>query len=173
MPKGNVSLEDLQPELPPVFTRLRDQIAAARKMLLKDAAFGEVRQLRQFIAQYVLPLMETTTTLSGGAFVDTYSLAASNHEEIERIHKVLDDEDGGGGGVDLDDLNDLQKAFFSLGSVIQSPTRKDDVELQTAYAATATALAEFVRLVVEDARDEEDARDDDTSDGEPDTGGDA
>jgi hypothetical protein len=138
-----------QPELPPAFLQVRDQIREARKTLLKDPAFTQPQQLKQFIAQFVLPLMETTTTLFGSAFVDTYMLAATDHEEIGRLRDALGG-DGDDSAVTLDDLNDLQKAFYTLGSVIQG---KNDAETKAAYEVCAHALADFVSLVTEDMRE--------------------
>src|SRR3990172_4423919 len=151
------------PQLPPAFLHVRDQFKDARKKLLKDDAFAQPQQLRQFIAQYILPIMENATTLFAGAFVDTYKLAASGQEEIERIHEILEDEDG---RIDLDDINDLQKAFFALGSVVQA---KGDPETVTAYAVCADALTEFVGRIMEDARDaDQDRGRDDAEDGSDD-----
>ncbi len=146
-------------ELPPAFLHVRDQCREARKTLLKDPAFAQPQQLRQFIAQFVLPIMENATLLFGGAFVDTYSLAAANHEEISRISQALDGDSDF--GVDMNDLNDLQKAFFALGSVIEA---KADPATKAAYATCATALAEFVSRVLEGAREDGDHRSHDPAD---------
>lgn len=155
MPKEAIETQQPQqmPELPPAFVHVRDQFREARKTLLKDPAFAQPQQLRQFIAQFVLPIMENATTLFGSAFVDTYALAAAGHEEIARIHQAIGGQEGGEGfEIDLDDLNDLQKAFYTLGTVIGS---KGDPETKAAYEVCAKALTAFVALVVEDARDAE------------------
>lgn len=160
MPADKTAIEAQQqqrPELPPAFQQAIGEIRQIRKTLLKDPAFADAAQLRQFIGQFVLPLMEANTKLFGTAFVDTYMLAAAGHEEIGRIHETLDDQDADR-GVDLDDLNDLQKAFFTLGSIIE---KKGDPETKAAFEVCAAALTEFVGQVMEDARDDDDDRDDD------------
>lgn len=145
----NTEVQQVQPpELPPAFIQLIKQVREARKTLLKDPAYLQAAQLRQFLAQYVLPLFEQSTKLFGSAFVDTYMLAAADHEEIARINETLDERDGGI-DVDLDDLNDLQKAFYALGSVVEA---KNDPETKAAYDACATSLTEFIGIVMEDAR---------------------
>lgn len=157
MPKEALETQQpQQPQLPPAFLQARDQARDARKVLLKDPAYAQPQQLRQFIAQFVLPLMEQQTVLFGSAFVDTYMLAAADHEEIGRIHEALENE-GSGYGIDLDDLNDLQKAFFTLGSVIQG---KGDPETKAAYDVCAAALTEFVGYVMDDARERDEDRND-------------
>lgn len=148
MPDTTPEAQPQQPELPPAFVHLIKQIREARKTLLKDPGYLQPAQNRQFTAQFILPIFESVVTLFGSAFVDTYMLAASDHEEIERINQSLDD-DGGGIDVDLDDLNDLQKAFYALGSIVEA---KNDPETKAAYGVCATALTEFVGIVTEDAR---------------------
>lgn len=168
MPADKTAIEAQQqqrPELPPAFLHARDQVRQIRKTLLKDPAFADAAQLRQFIGQFVLPLMESNVVLFGTAFVDTYMLAAAGHEEIDRIHETLDDQEDDR-GVDLDDLNDLQKAFFTLGSVIE---KKGDPETKAAFEVCAAALTDFVGGVMEDARDDDEDRDDrDGHDGDED-----
>jgi hypothetical protein len=165
MPKEALETQQpQQPQLPPAFIQARDQVRDARKSLLKDPAFAQPQQLRQFIAQFVLPLMEQQTVLFGSAFVETYMLAAADHEEIGRIHEALEDQGSGSGyGIDLDDLNDLQKAFFTLGSVIEG---KGDPETKAAYGVCAAALTEFVGYVMDDARERDDDRNDEGDDDE-------
>jgi hypothetical protein len=163
MPADKTAIEAQQqqrPELPPAFVHAINEIRTIRKTLLKDPAFADAAQLRQFIGQFVLPLMEANTKLFGTAFVDTYLLAAAGHEEIGRIHETLDDQDADR-GVDLDDLNDLQKAFYVLGSIIE---KKNDPETKAAYDTCAAALTEFVGMVMEDARDDDDDREEDHRD---------
>ena len=163
MPADKTAIEAQQqqrPELPPAFVHAIGEIRQARKTLLKDPAFADPAQLRQFVAQFLLPLLESNTKLFGTAFVDTYLLAAAGHEEIGRIHETLDDQDAER-GVDLDDLNDLQKAFYALGSVIE---KKNDPETKAAYDTCAAALTEFVGHVMEDARDDDDDREEEHDD---------
>jgi hypothetical protein len=156
--KGAVSLEDYQPELPPAFVQLRGRFGEARKTLLKDPAYADPKQLRQFIAQFLFPMLADVVTMFGGAYTDIYTLAASNTVEMNRVRQTLSGREapaeGGSspaGNVDLDDLNDLQKAFFVLGSVVQ---RKNDPETVEAYNACAAALSDFVGRIMGEVRPE-------------------
>ena len=72
------------------------------------------------------------------------------------------------GNVDLDDLNDLQKAFFALGSLAQ---KRNDPELLEAYNACAMALSTLVGRIMGDVtRDDgaDDADDEGKDDPSPD-----
>lgn len=161
MTQGNVPLESQQEQqLPPAFTALLGDVTAARKMLLKDAAFKEPQQLRQFIAQFVLPMMENQVRILASGLVDTYSLATASHEKISRIEQE-DSEGEGGNRIDLDDLNDLQKAFFAHGSLV---TQQGNPELIASYEACATALAQLVSAVMDEAREDERDRQDEDDD---------
>jgi hypothetical protein len=154
--KGTVSLEDYQPELPPAFVQLRGRFGEARKTLLKDPAYADPKQLRQFIAQFLFPMLADVVTMFGGAYTDIYALTASNTVEMNRVRQTLSaggaapsDAAPAAGNVDLDDLNDLQKAFFTLGSVVQ---RKGDAETVEAYNGCAAALSAFVGHIMGDVR---------------------
>ena len=174
--KGTVSLEDYQPELPPAFVQLRGRFAEARKTLLKDSAYAEPKQLRQFVAQFLFPLLADVVTMFGGAYTDIYTLAASNTVEMNRLRQALaaggavpaDASSLAAGNVDLDDLNDLQKAFFALGSLAQ---KRNDPELLEAYNACAMALSTLVGRIMGDVtRDDgaDDADDEGKDDPSPD-----
>jgi len=172
--KGTVSLEDYQPELPPAFVQLRGRFAEARKTLLKDSAYAEPKQLRQFVAQFLFPLLADVVTMFGGAYTDIYTLAASNTVEMNRLRQTLaaggtvpSDASAAAGNVDLDDLNDLQKAFFALGSLAQ---KRNDPELLEAYNACAMALSALVGRIMGNVTRDEGADDveDEDEDSSPD-----
>jgi len=171
--KGTVSLEDYQPELPPAFVQLRGRFAEARKTLLKDSAYAEPKQLRQFVAQFLFPLLADVVTMFGGAYTDIYTLAASNTVEMNRLRQTLaaggavPSDASAAGNVDLDDLNDLQKAFFALGSLAQ---KRNDPELLEAYNACAMALSALVGRIMGNVTRDEGADDveDEDEDSSPD-----
>jgi len=173
--KGRVSLEDYQPELPPAFVQLRGRFADARKTLLKDTAYADPKHLRQFIAQFLFPMLSDVVTMFGGAYTDIYALTASNTVELNNVRRAFANGQTpagvpipAGGNVDLDDLNDLQKAFFALGSVVQ---RKGDAETLEAYNACAMALSAFVGRIMGDVTPE--MAEDGAQDGDEDGGEDA
>lgn len=168
----SVSLEMGDVELPPGLEQFRSKIREDRKALLKDAAFADPAQLRQFIGLYLLERMDEMVRLFGTAFMDSYGLGASNTNQLRRLHAFVVDElnelgadieDSDLPGVSPEVLEAFQQAFYGLGTHLQQKYAQDK-ELERRYNACAELVAAMVEELMvgryDDGDRDEDRRDD-------------
>jgi hypothetical protein len=171
--------DDREVELPPAFLKFQAQLKADRKMLLRDKAYGQsAEQLRAFIAQYVFQRLNESVQLMGLAIYDTYGLAVSSENQIQRMRAVYGkalaklgadvDEKGELPGVSPEVLDEFQQNFYALGTLLQAKL-PDDKDVQTAFNKCAEVLGDMVAdLLGEDDEDDEDDDEDDEDDDEDD-----
>lgn len=182
---AQVSMDASQIPLPPVFEHFISELSKDRKKLLRDKAFAESAQLRNYIGQFLFPRFIELVRLLAGMGIESYSLAASNTNELRRLHYFvveqlhelgadLDAEDAKLPGVSADVLNDFQQAFYALGTLLQSKY-PDDAETEASYNRVAACVSELVSELMDgygyddgddDGDDDED--DDDSDDGDED-----
>lgn len=165
-------------ELPPPIQQLITSVKADRKKLLKDKAFEDPAQLRQFLGQFLLPRMIELIEIMGEGLVDNYNIGLGNASTIQRLHawskrhfEELDlDVDDELPGVDTELLSAIGQALHQLGAVLNAKLPDD----QDAGAAFNQVVALFTRLSAQlMGDDDEDDEDDDEQDGdEPAEGGD-
>lgn len=163
--------EDDRPELPPPFVKMLEGLKADRKTLLRDKAYSNPDQLRAFMGQYLFARLHDIVELMGMAIYDTYGLAVSNANQLQRTRSVMVkelrklgadvSEDASLPGADTEALDDLQQAFYALGTLL-SKKLPDDAEVQDAYNRCAEALGELTaELMGVDGGDEDDGEDED------------
>lgn len=161
-------------ELPPAFQKLIGQLRADRKTLMREKGYASSDQLRAFVGQYLFARLTEMVEVLGAALYDTYSLAVSNANQIHRMRSVYSralhklgadvDEEGGLPGVSTELLDELQQAFYALGSVLQKKL-PDDAEAQEAYNACAMLLGKLTAALMGVGDDEGDDEDEDSDEG--------
>jgi len=154
-------------ELPPDIVKFQEQLKADRKMLLRDKAYGQsAEQLRAFIGQYMFTRMSEMMELLSFALYDTYSLAVSSENQIQRMRAVygsafkklgadVGDERGDLPGVSPEVMDDFQQAFFALGALLQAKLPEDQ-ETQAAFNKCALILSDMIGELMGDDDDEDD-----------------
>jgi len=170
--------EDDRPELPPPFVKMLEGLKSDRKTLLRDKAYSNPDQLRAFMGQYLFARLHDIVELMGMAIYDTYGLAVSNANQLQRTRSVMVkelrklgadvSEDASLPGADTEALDDLQQAFYALGTLL-SKKLPEDTEVQDAYNRCAEALGELTaELMGVDGGDddEEDDEEDEDEDGD-------
>jgi hypothetical protein len=159
-------------ELPPPIQKLIASIRADRKTLLKDKAYENPAQLRQFIGQFLLPRMVEIVEMLGETYVDNVNIGLGNQSTIRSLHawarrhfESLDiDADDELPGAPTELLSQIGQALHALGAVLATKL-PDDEEAGVAFN---TVVALFTRLSQElMGDDEDDGGDDDEGDGEP------
>lgn len=166
--------DDDDVQLPPAFLKFQEQLKADRKTLLRDKAYAQSpEQLRAFIAQFLFPRFDEFLQLMGLALYDTYGLAVSSENQIQRMRAVygkalkklgadVEDEDGDLPGLSPEILDEFQQHFYALGSLLQKKL-PDDKEAEKAFNKCAEILGDMVaELLGED--DDDDDSDDDSDD---------
>lgn len=148
-----VSLDDFREPLPPALEQFISQLHADKKKLLKDKAFADANQQRRFHGLYLYPALEKMFRLLAGMAMESYGLAASNTNQLRRLHGFVVDElnelgadlpdDAGVPGVSPAVLDEFQAAFYALGTALQEKA-PEDTDLQNAYNLCAQALSEVV-----------------------------
>ncbi len=166
--------DDDDVQLPPAFLKFQGQLKADRKMLLRDKAYGQsAEQLRAFIGQFMFRRLDEFVQLMGLALYDTYGLAVSSENQIQRMRAVygkalkklgadVEDEEGELPGVSPEVLDEFQQHFYALGTLLQAKL-PDDTETQAAFNKCAEVLGDMVAELLgeDDDEDDEDERDDD------------
>jgi hypothetical protein len=165
-------------QLPPAFLKFQGQLKADRKALLRDKAYAQSpEQLRAFIAQFLFPRLDEFVQLMGLALYDTYGLAVSSENQIQRMRAVygkaleklgadVGDESGDLPGVSPEVLDEFQQYFYALGTLL-SKKLPEDKEVQTAFNKCAESLGDMVaELMGEDEDEDEDEEDDDEEEAE-------
>jgi hypothetical protein len=162
--------EEEEFELPPAFVQFQQQLKEDRKKLMRDKAYGaSPEQLRAFVGTHMFQRLDEMMTLVGIALYDTYSLAVSSENQIQRMRAVyggalaklgadVADEKGDLPGVSPDLLDDLQQHFYALGTLLQKKL-PDDKEVQAAFNKVAQDLAEVTAELMGGAEDDEDEED--------------
>jgi hypothetical protein len=172
--------EDVQ--LPPAFLKFQAQLKADRKKLQREEAYGKnPDQLRAFISLFLYPRLDEFVNLMGLALFDTYGLAVSTENQVQRMRAVygkelkklganVEDEDGDLPGVSPEVLDEFQQHFYALGTLLQKKL-PDDEEMQKAYNKCAEVLSDMVsELLGDDDEDDEDEDEDDEDDDDDEKG---
>jgi len=172
-------------QLPPAFLSFQAKLKADRKTLLREKPYGQSpEQLRAFIAQFLFPRLDEFVALMGLALYDTYGLAVSSENQLQRMRAVygkalkklgadVEDEDGDLPGLSPEVLDEFQQAFYALGSLLQKKL-PEDKETEQAFNKCAEILGDMVaELLGEDEEgdeegegDEEEGDDEDEDEGE-------
>jgi hypothetical protein len=168
--------DDDQMELPPAFLKFQEQLKTDRKALLRDKAFAQSpEQLRAFIAQFLFPRLNELVSLMGLALYDTYGLAVSSENQIQRMRAVygkalkklgadVEDEEGDLPGLSPEILDEFQQAFYALGSLLQKKL-PEDKEMERAYNKCAEILGDMVaELMGDEGEDDEESDEDEERD---------
>lgn len=176
--------ENEEVRLPPAFEKLLTQLKNDRKMLMREKSYADPTQLRAFIGQFLFARLGEMVELIGLALYDTYSLAVSNANQLQRmravysraLHKLGADVGDGDElpGVSTEVLDELQQAFYALGTLLQKKL-PEDKETEDAYNKVAELLGETVSQLmgVEPDDDEEDDEEDEDDDEDGGVSGDA
>jgi len=166
-------------QLPPAFLKFQGQLKTDRKMLLREKAYAQSpEQLRAFIAQFLFPRLDEFVQLMGLALYDTYGLAVSSENQIQRMRAVygkalaklgadVDGEEGELPGVSPEVLDEFQQYFYALGSLLQKRL-PEDKEVETAFNKCAEVLGDMVADLLGEDEDEDDEDDEDEEDEEDD-----
>lgn len=168
-----------QPDLPPPFQAMLEQLKEDRKKLLRDKAFTDPVQLRGFMAQYMFARLHDIVQLMGLALYDTYGLSVSNANQLKRLHVMVNrelrklgadvDEEAELPGAGTETLDDLQQSFYSLGTLLQKKL-PEDTEVQEAYNRCAQALSDLTADLMgyepEDDEGEDEADDEGEDEGD-------
>ena len=179
---------EMEPELPPQLEQLLRDIDKDRKSLLRTAAYGKnPEQLRQYIAQFVLPRLGQLIEIFGTALFDTYQLSSSNARKTQRMHRWAADHFRALGREvnDNDILQDIgddlierfSEAFYAIGTKLQEKL-PEDKEMEDTYNRCAVIFDELLRELQgeqlyeeeEDEEEEDEDEEDEPSekkDGEP------
>lgn len=180
----SVEMDDMEPQLPPQLEELLRDVEKDRKSLLKTAAYGKSpEQMRQFIAQFVLPRMAAMIEIFGTALFDTYQLASSNTRQQQKLHRwtakhlrslgaeVNDNDVLPGVGDEL--IQRFSEAFYAIGTMLATKL-PDDKEMEATYNRCAAAFDELLKELMgeqafdddeDDEGDEEQGDDEDEGDG--------
>lgn len=170
---------DDETQLPPAFVKLTTALKADRKTLLRDKAYGQnPEQLRAFIAQFLYPRLEEMVNLMGLALYDTYGLAVSTENQVQRMRAVfgsalkklgadVEDEDGELPGVSPEVLDEFEQKFYTLGTLLQKKL-PEDKEVEGVYNDCAKLLAEMVDELLGGEEDDEPDDEPEPGDAKPD-----
>ena len=173
---AKVPMDEQQQALPPIFEQFLKNLKDDRKRLLKDDNFNHPHHLRSFVGQYLYPRVDEMFRMMAAAFMDSYGLAASNTNELRRLHyftaqelnRLGADVDEGDGlpGVSPDVLNDFQQSFYALGTLLQEKYPEDQ-DAQAAFNNCAGFVSEMVAELMDgstfETDDEGDPPEDDES----------
>ena len=161
---AQVPMDIQQVPLPPMIEALLGELKKDRKRLLKEKAFGDPKQLQQYVGQYLYPRLGEVIRVLAAMSMEGYGLAASNANELRRLHYFtvnelnelgadLDEREARLPGVSADVLNEFQQAFYALGTHLQEKY-PDDVDTQGAYNAVAETVGRMVEELMDDYGDD-------------------
>lgn len=173
----HIALDEIDVELPPAIEKALTQLKKSRRHLLRTKEYGEtVKQLQAFIGQYTYPELSQLTQLFGAMFMDAYSVAVSNANQLQRMQTFMVrefqklgadiDEDAPLPGVSSEVIDEFQQAFYAVGAKL-SEKLPEDSEMQEVWNRCAGLLSEVVRDLMgmaDDSDDDRDRDDDDESD---------
>ena len=174
--EGEVVPEEMEVELPPQLEELLQDLKGDRKTLLKSKAYERPDQLRQFIAQVVIPRFSEMIEIFGTALYDTYQLSASNARQQQKMHrwaaKHLRTLGAEVSDNDLtqelaaDRIDAFSQAFYALGSKLQEKL-PEDKEMQEVWNRCAKEFdALLADLMGNQDFDEGDEDDEDEGEGD-------
>jgi len=164
-------------QLPPAFLKFQAQLKTDRKTLLRDKAYAQSpEQLRAFIAQFVFPRLDEFVQLMGLALYDTYGLAVSSENQIQRMRAVygkalkklgadVEDETGNLPGLSPDILDEFQQCFYALGTLLQKKL-PEDKETEVAFNKCAQVLGDMVAELMGEGDDDEEEEEEEEEEGE-------
>ena len=174
----HIALDDIDVELPPAVEKMMTQFKKSRRHLLRTKEYGEkVKQLQAFIGQYVYPELTEMTQLFGAMFMDGYSIAVSNANQLQRMQTFVVrelqklgadiDEDTPLPGVSSEVIDEFQQAFYAVGAKLNEKLPHDP-EMQAVWNRCAGLLSDVVRdlMGMADEEYEDDRRDDDDDSGD-------
>lgn len=174
----NVPLDERPIQIPPAFEAFVGKLRGDKKKLMKDKAFGSsAEQLRGFIGTFTYPRFTEMVKLFASGVFEAYSLAASNTEQLRRLHAFvveeldhlrgeLDDIDSDRRGVNPAIMDEFQQAFFALGAQLKEKL-PEDKDTEAAYNRCIELLGDVVNELLGSRRD---YRDEDDEDDEGDGG---
>jgi len=173
---ANVSLDDMEVELPPVIEQFVGNLRTDRKTLLKGKAYADAAQLRAFIGQYLYPRLIELVELLGTGLFESYQLAVSNTNQLQRLHRFTRDQlhqlgadvddEGSLPGVSTEVLEEFQQAFYAVGAKLQEKL-PNDKDMEKTWNRAAEALSNMVAELMGDGDYDDDRdRDDDDDDEE-------
>jgi hypothetical protein len=179
MGNESAALDHAEVELPPAMEHFLNELRGDRKKLLKDKAFNDPAQLRGFIGQFLFPRLMQLVEMLGGGMFDTYGLAVSNANQLQRMHTLMVEElqklgadverDDRLPGVSMEAIDEFQQAFYAVASLLQKKL-PGDKDMEVAWNQCALLLSDMVEeLMGGSYADREDrAEDDDDRDREDD-----
>lgn len=168
--------EMMEIELPPALAKLLDMIRADQKKLLKDKAFGDPHQLRQWVALTLMERFSQIVEMLGVTMLDTHQLAVSNATQLQRQRqwvakhlRSLGAEVSDGepfGGVGTEQIDAFGQALYALGTYLQA-TYPNDKNAQVKYNAVADAFNRLIEQLMGDqsVEEDEDDADDEAAEG--------
>lgn len=171
----DISLDDMDIELPPVIENFLGKLRNDRRTLLKGKAYNDPAQLKAFIGQYLYPRFVEMIELLGTGLYESYQLAASNTNQLQRLHRYTReqlhqlgadvDDDGSLPGVSMEAIEEFQQAFYAVGAKLQDKL-PNDRDMEKAWNRAAAALSDMVAELMGDSdrRDDDDRDDDDRDD---------
>jgi len=149
-----VDMNEMEPQLPPQLEELLRDIEKDRRSLLRTAAYNKPDQLRQYVAQFVLPRLAQLIEIFGTALFDTYQLSASNARQLQKMHRWTAKHLRGLGAEvnDNDVLKDVgddlierfSEAFYAVGTKLAEKL-PEDKEMQEVYNRCATVFDELLK----------------------------
>jgi hypothetical protein len=167
-------------QLPPMLGKFRSDLRTSRKKLLRDKGqggkpvFADPEQLRIFVAQYVYPQMIQMMELLGPALNDTYAFAASNADDIRRLHRAFKDRlgDERDDGPSMETVQELAAAMYELGALLQKKL-PGDTELEATFNSVSKKIEDLLEQMTaspddDDEGDDYEDDDDDEEDGDDD-----
>jgi hypothetical protein len=159
-------------ELHPDLIEMIEGLNKDRRTLLKDKTYQDPAQLRQWVAQFLVPRIVEFAEFFGMSYEDTFGFASSNVSEIRRLRKVMmtnfaklgvkREDLIGAEGEEQEMANDLQESFHSLITLLDKKM-PDDPEVQKALDTVDEAIERVVEALAPSYSDEPDADDDDES----------
>lgn len=163
--------DDEEVQLPPAFLKFQAQLKADRKVLMRDKAYAQSpEQLRAFIGTHLFTRLDEFVALMGLALYDTYGLAVSSENQIQRMRAVygkalkklgaeVEDEEGDLPGLSPEILDEFQQAFYALGTLLQKKL-PEDKETEQAFNKCAEILGDMVAELLSEDEDEDDEDED-------------
>jgi hypothetical protein len=162
-------------ELHPDLIEMIEGLNKDRRTLLKDKTYENPAQLRQWVAQFLVPRLVEFAEFFGMSYEDTFGFASSNVSEIRRLRKVMmtnfaklgvkREDLVGADGEEQEMADALQESFHSLITLLDKKLPGDDPDVQKALDAVDEAIENVVEALAPSYSEESDSDDDDDDDG--------
>lgn len=166
-----IALDDIAVELPPHVENLLLELKRSQKELLRTKDFGEkVQQLRGFAGLHMYAQIIKIVKLFGAMFVDCYSIAVSNANQLQRMQSFVVrelqklgadvDDEAPLPGVSNEVIDEFQQAFFAVGAKLNEKL-PEDAEMQKVWNRCAEMFSDMVRDLMGMTDDDSDYEDGD------------